>query len=267
MCGIAGIKRYNETPIPDHRIKSLLLGIEHRGHDATGIALKSGASIAVYKAPETAWKVVGSKAFGAFLDKYLPTADTALLHTRAATLGSPEQKENNHPLIGDCVVVHNGVIHNHERVFSDMKWERKAEVDSDIIRAIIDYNGFEKSVVDDLDRLAGSAAFAALHPKWPDHMLFGRSGNPLVFSTDRNFLMWASEKNALHGALRPWQKVRGIWFRGSAVDAAFTTMPTDTVWLVGPTELEWHEPFKTSYSAPVQVYSSKKGGKKCGYVW
>lgn len=239
------------------------------------MALRTGHDIIAYKAPETAWKVVGSKAFDDFLAKYLtPDVDTVLLHTRAATLGSPQHKENNHPLLGDCAVVHNGVIHNHEKVFGDLKMKRQAEVDSDVIRAIVDKDGFDQKVAKSLNALAGSAAFAAIHPKWPQHVLFGRSGNPLVLASDPGFLMWASEKQALHAALRPWCQRHGIWFRATAVDAAFASVPPDTLWLMGPETLEWHEPFKASFSTwsshavatRTNSKHKKKKGLLCGFV-
>lgn len=270
MCGIAGIKRLGDKPIPEARVKSLLLGLEHRGKDATGIAIKKKNDVYIHKKPETAWQVVSSQPFDDFLDKHLPNADVVLLHTRAATLGSPYKSENNHPITaGRGVVTHNGMISNHESLFTQFHMERTAEVDSDVIRAIVDRNGFEKKpLVADLNALRGSAAFAALHPDWPDHLLFGRSGNPLVFCFDPGFLMWASEKHALHAALRPWQQQMGIWFRASAVNAGFAVMPTDTLWLLGPKGLEWHEPFKSSVGNYYPItYTVKKGKKSCSYIY
>jgi asparagine synthetase B (glutamine-hydrolysing) len=254
MCGIAGVRRFGSEPIHEQTLRLLLCALESRGRDATGVAVKTGKSIRVFKTDKPAWKTVSSPEYKQFISEHLtPETDTVLLHTRAATQGSPFQNQNNHPLFaGTSAVVHNGVISNDAQLFANLQLDRKAEVDSDILRAIIDKHGFDETVADTLDQISGSAAIAAIHPDWPNHLLLGRSGSPLVLATADETLYWASTKEALHHALRPWNQKFGVWFQRNRPDAEFSFMPTDTLYLFDENGLQWHRRFNAvvHYTTP-----------------
>ena len=139
MCGIAGIHRRGNKQIPQVNTLAdyLLLGIEDRGQDATGfMAMLASGKVQVEKAVVPASKfVLGRKAISA-------AARSVLLHTRWATVGNARDPRNAHPVIsGKCAAVHNGTIYNHREVFTAFRLPRKAEVDSEVIPAIIDYAG------------------------------------------------------------------------------------------------------------------------------
>lgn len=253
MCGIAGLKRMgtDSSPIDITQIRTLLLKIQHRGGDATGIAIqRKDGSVSVCKGAEIAWKILTDRAFAKFLEEEI-TDDvmTVLLHTRLATLGSPSENENNHPVhAGNVAITHNGMIHNHKWLFEDLHLDRKAEVDTDIIRAILDKEGLTKQGIKVLNRLGGSAAIAAISPKQPDTLLLARSGSPLVIAMleDSNQLMWASEKEAIHSASRVWIKKWGLPFKANRMDLKFNTVEKEQAFILTSAGLQWADDFKAA---------------------
>ena len=224
-----------------------LVGNEHRGNDASGVALQQAdGSISLYKNHEPAWKFVGTKEYTTFMAEHLKD-DTvaAIVHARSATVGTPLENNNNQPMsAGLGVTMHNGGIRNDDTIFNLLKLERKAKTDSDIFRAIVDRWGLTEEAVDGFNKLSGSGAGACFHPGFPGKMLVFRSGNPLAFAYNKNFLVFSSVKNTIHKAMRPWYKSLGIWFQATRPDCDFTVMADDTAWLLGPEGLEWHKPCK-----------------------
>lgn len=254
MCGIAGIKRMGDEPITETQIRLLACAIEHRGNQATGVAVMNGEDIAVLKSDVPAWKFVADDLFKKFLkDTLTKTSDAVLIHTRAATKGDPRENENNHPIFaGNTAVIHNGMISNDDWLFKDMKMTRKAEVDSDVLRAILDeHGGLTRDGIKNLSRVRGSAAIAAISKRFPGKLLLARSGSPLVLASTPGQLMWASEKGALHLAIRPFIKRYGILMQPNRADAAFITMNNDSAWIIGEGGMEWHGEFSaTQYYNP-----------------
>lgn len=244
ICGIAGVIKWGQHPITEEMIALLLVGNEHRGNDASGIVIQQkNGSLDVFKKDRPGWVLVTSSEYKAFIREKLK-ADSAsvLIHARGASQGNPRDNNNNHPMYaGKSAVIHNGVIRNDSELFDAMKLERKAETDSDIIRAIIDAEGFDKEVSMKLARLAGSGAIAAVHPDYPGKVLLVRSGNPLTLASNDDFMFFSSEKNTLHKACRPFVKRMGIWFQAQKPNVDFAVMADDTCWLIGPKGLEWHE--------------------------
>ena len=246
MCGIGGLIRYGDAPIEEIQIRLLLLGLEHRGNDATGIAIqRPDGSIAVCKSDDPAGTFLTMKKYEDFIREEL-SAETrmVLLHTRLATKGTPRKNENNHPLwAGDGCVVHNGMLHNDDYLFGNMGLDRKAETDTDIFRALVDKHGITRELVRDLNRVTGSAAIAAMHPNQPGKMLIGRSGNPIETASNDDHFVFASEKNIIHRAMRPWVKRWGMDFQRQSLDLSFMGFPNETAWIMGPEGREWHERF------------------------
>ncbi len=249
MCGIGGIKRFRDEAITDDQIKQLVLGLENRGKDATGVAIQNDGEpeIHVCKNDMPAWSFLTTPRFADFLrDNLKPETRTVIVHCRAATQGTPRDMANNHPLyVGNSAVVHNGIINNDDVLFKEFHLDRRAEVDSDIIRAIIDKDGFDRRVARKLDRLSGSAAIAAIHKDWPNHVLLGRSISPLVLGINEDFLYWASEKHAIYKAARPMVERRGMWFQKGRPDLDWGVVEQDSLWLLGPEGLVWHDRFST----------------------
>lgn len=260
MCGIAGVRAFKDEKITKHQIQALLLAIEHRGTHASGIvSFGKDGDLTWIKDDEPAWKFLKDPEVDKWIDAALEkNPETVLLHTRLATQGSPRDNKNNHPLTdGVSAVVHNGMISNDDHLFADMKLERKAETDSDIIRAILDRDGITKQGIRTLNRLSGSAAISVVHKDYPRKLLLARSGNPLVYCvSESGLLMWASVKEALHHAQRIWEERLGIWVRANRTDLMWATMPDNTAYIFGEKGKEWHDEFKVAYGYTSPRYAA-----------
>jgi asparagine synthetase B (glutamine-hydrolysing) len=269
MCGIAGVRKFGgKIPITGEELILLLCALEHRGSHATGIALYGPDGIHVLKAPKPAWEFTKSKEFAEFLTAHLtPDTTTALLHTRWATIGNPEDNRNNHPMWdGETAVVHNGGIGNHQALFHANGLQRSCETDSDIIRAILSQDGFHEKGFRSLNKMWGSAAIAAISTKFPGKLVLGRSGSPLVFGFTDNGdkLYWASEAQAIAHAARPWRQIRGTYVQDTKPLISLGSLPNDTIWLFGENDVEMHHEFKTctnyvkpNYAGGRQSYHTK----------
>lgn len=246
MCGIGGIRRFGQAPINIDSINLMFLGLQHRGMDAAGIAITNGAEVFVYKTDQPAWNMLASRAYKDFVEEYLTdTTDIVLVHTRAATEGLPRFMKNNHPLYsGTSAIIHNGCISNHRYLFEELKLERTAETDSDIIRAIFDDEGFTKRAIRILERMSGSAAIAAVSPKHPGELILARSGNPLILAADTDHLYWASTKSTIHAASRPWESKFNLSFQRTKSNLGWLKMPEDTAYFFDANGFVWHQEFK-----------------------
>lgn len=234
----------------------LLVGNEHRGNDATGMAFsQADGSVQVLKEDCQAWAFTRNDKYEAFINEYLkPDTWGVILHTRGATTGSPRINENNHPLYsGKCAAVHNGMIGNHDSLFKSLDIKRGAETDSDIIRGIVDKFGFTHEGIKTLSRMSGSVASAIVSPEYPKHMLLLRSGSPMCLACTEKQLIFSSEKNTIHKALKPTIQRYKMWFQIPRADAAFAPFPDHSAWLIGPEGQEWHQEFRSlmgAYSEP-----------------
>lgn len=243
MCGIAGIVRWGELPILEETIAILLVGNEHRGNDASGLVIQQGdGSLNVLKKDCPGWRLVGHEDYEQFIKAHLhPDSRSVLVHARGASQGNPRDNNNNHPMFaGKSAIIHNGVIKNDDALFNLFKLERKAETDSDIIRALVDKYGITPEAIKQMDKASGSGAIAAVHPEYKDKLLLIRSGNPLTLASNENFFYFSSEKGTLHKACRPFVKRMGMWFQSQKVDVDFTNMVDHTGYIIGPKGLEAH---------------------------
>lgn len=269
MCGICGLRKFGDEPIKPSYVNMLLMMNERRGNQATGIAIQNkDGKVHVLKDDEPAYKFVGSKEYKDFLAEHLSDETQIVLgHTRLATQGTPRNNANNHPVwAGKTAIVHNGMISNDGFLFNDLKIKREADVDSDIIRGILDEAGFTKKGVKMLNRVSGSAAIAAVSPEYPGMLLLARSGSPIVMaSTEGDLMIWSSEKVAIHTTLRPYiRKHNGLFFQKQRPDVAFQNMSNNSVYLFNEKGLQWHDEFDGTrqYFAPIyrvnENYRSKR---------
>lgn len=205
MCGIAGFSRVDGTSsIPDGRAFGVDLAhaIRDRGFDAVGFGWFNHAGEAWY------WKQQGDP-FTVAADAPLPLGlKTLIAHTRWATQGSPKNNANNHPVIAPGIVlVHNGGVWNDDDIFDVLQVERKAEVDSEALAALLSA-GPEAFGVDHpaelLSLIEGSAAVAWLDNGSPDVLHLARvSERPLAIGrTRRGDLVFGSTPQALDRAAK-----------------------------------------------------------------
>lgn len=203
MCGIAGFCLSPSERCDSNKLgRKLLLGIEERGRDAAGAAWRNHDNlkeIVVRKHAMSASKWMSTRA-----SELCVNAGTAVLHTRYATQGSPDNALNNHPVCaGKIALVHNGHIYNDSELFTRLNVRRRGQVDSEVIAALIAFG--DGSPADLLTQLRGGAAVAWLDATDRSNTLHLARVNtsPLhVAQTLHGSLLYASTRHAVDAAAR-----------------------------------------------------------------
>jgi glucosamine 6-phosphate synthetase-like amidotransferase/phosphosugar isomerase protein len=201
MCGIAGfcVNKQDKSRLDTSLIvEQLLLDIEHRGTDATGIA---------YMNPKTNTKVITKAPISAteFIKKGLNRcgrARTLIAHTRYATQGSPKNSNNNHPINrGVIVMTHNGHCTNDSHLFKQLNVKRYGQVDSEAITALLAYG--KGSMVSRLERIEGNAALAWIDIKNPDtlHLARVRTSPLWIGQSQEGSIYYGSTKQTVENAM------------------------------------------------------------------
>lgn len=133
MCGIIGAVGNDINP---DDIINLIRAAAIRGTDATGLYIsRMGDDNCIIKNNLPAESFVKDE----LVPKSLKGAKLVIGHTRAYTIGSPNDNANNHPLYGDNIVlVHNGCCSQTPRV---KDYPYKGKVDSEIPLSLLETKG------------------------------------------------------------------------------------------------------------------------------
>ena len=229
MCGLAGVLQTNQARSrSDLRMiaemfTELLVGSEHRGPYATGVALiNASGDYYVSKAPVPASGFVTSRDYRLVIDKL--GNDTTLLmgHTRWPTRGSHLDNQNNHPLVSGgehqthgigltrsvCILTHNGHVTNHHALSRLMNLKRQVEVDSEIILRLAERNVVESGIApvsfaEDVSRCRGRLSAIAVVMSDPTKILLIKGNQPLEvrYHAARGIIAYASESEILDSAI------------------------------------------------------------------
>ena len=218
MCGIAGftVKQPGRVARLGMLADELLMGIAPRGRDATGILAMTANAVTIQK------DVVPAPRFIEGRKRFPEDVLTVLLHTRYATVGSAGDVRCAHPVVnGRHAAVHNGTIWNDRELFAEIGAKRNADVDSEVIPALVGFAGWDNAQ-DILGLTLGGAASAVVNAdKTNELILFRTSGFPLVFMETDDILVWASTRAALVGA---WQATYGKVQLGTITEMADWTL-------------------------------------------
>lgn len=196
MCGIVGV--LGETPAMPVLVSGLRT-LEYRGYDSSGIAVIDD-DIEVYKKT------------GKLKELYevLPEDNESLTgigHTRWATHGIVTD-ENAHPHISmnnKVAIVHNGIIDNHillKEVLGEKGYEFKSQTDSEVIAQLIEYyldDDPMEAFIKALQDIEGTYGIVAIFKDFPDVVLAGRNGSPLVLGLGKKHKIIASDQSAFSG--------------------------------------------------------------------
>jgi len=176
MCGIIGyIGERQARPI----LLNCLSRLEYRGYDSCGIAL-SGSDVKVYK------DAVRVKALQEALPRVIK-GTVGIGHTRWATHGEPSQV-NAHPhcdCTGKIAVVHNGIIHNFQKLRQKLAGEGHnfvSETDTEVIPHLIEkyYDGdLARAVEMALGEVEGSYAIVVMRAG-ESNLVAARKDSPLI---------------------------------------------------------------------------------------
>lgn len=190
-------KHYSSVSVAD-LAGQMLYDIEHRGTHATGCAWinpRSGKRV-IRKAPISASKFVPNAG-----DKLCAGATTAILHTRFATQGSPDNQSNNHPIPrGKIVLTHNGHISNDKELFKQLGVPRVAQVDSEAVAALIAFS--KDKPWQALTEVYGTAALAWITANDPRNLHLARlNSSPLwIAQSNTGSLFYGSTKETVENA-------------------------------------------------------------------
>jgi glucosamine--fructose-6-phosphate aminotransferase (isomerizing) len=184
VCGIIGyVGNQQALPIVIEGLKRL----EYRGYDSAGVAIISPDNhINVRRA---AGKINNLTAVLEAQPQPLK-GSVGMAHSRWATHGKPSET-NAHPHRGpqsQVVVVHNGIIENHEQLKQELadsgfKFDFASETDTEVIAHLLENymaresDSLEQAMIKTLGRLKGTAAIVALCSNEPDKVVAARLSN------------------------------------------------------------------------------------------
>lgn len=256
MCGIGGIAFLKGHTVKEpEAIKSIVSNLADqlttRGRDATGIAYTSNEKISVVKHNVPGREFVNSEAHHKAMKKFIDGEDKAfgrlssvLVHTRAQTKGTHENRDNNHPIVSGRVIgVHNGVISNDEELFQDYTkafpklFTRKAKVDTEIIFRLLNHYIYTISepVYDAIESthkaLTGgwACAFVAASMPWMLYLFKNSSPTAVLHYTLAGLVIFASDefsiKRSVAGLdLGPYKEIEYPRSSAIAINTEYNTM-------------------------------------------
>ncbi|MCY4330034.1 MAG: glutamine--fructose-6-phosphate transaminase (isomerizing) [Endozoicomonadaceae bacterium] len=198
MCGIvAAVAQRNVVPILLEGLKRL----EYRGYDSAGLAVSTDDK--EIKSVRKAGKV-NHLTEQVKEDNLIGT--TGIAHTRWATHGQPTA-ENAHPHCsgGTIMVVHNGIIENHEvlrQKLINAGYTFSSQTDTEVIAHLIAYYQKENHPLSEVVKqavtcLEGAYSIAVMDRLSPGKIIAARSGSPLVLGVGIEEYFIASDPLAL----------------------------------------------------------------------
>ena len=184
MCGIFGV--VSNSPVNLTDLGALVHHSEQRGRDSSGLILHGGDHYVVHRADYPITRMM----------RQVSTAksDVVLGHSRLITNGLAD----NQPVVReDVLVLHNGIVVNHELVWKSLKLQRQLEIDTEVIAAIAIEHLQEGGVVETLparvlELCQGVVACALILPKLGKMCLFSNNGS-LYLGKKGEEVIFASE--------------------------------------------------------------------------
>ncbi len=197
MCGIVGAVAQRDVA---EILVEGLRRLEYRGYDSAGVAVFSASQ------PLQRVRRLGKVAeLAKALEEQSVHGGTGIAHTRWATHGEPSER-NAHPHVSDhIVVVHNGIIENHEELRETLKglgYEFNSDTDTEVIAHLVHHElksadsllaAMQKAV----KQLRGAYGTVVMDSRDDSRVVVARSGSPLVIGRGigENFI--ASDQLAL----------------------------------------------------------------------
>lgn len=203
MCGIVGAVAQRDV---GQILLEGLRRLEYRGYDSAGVAIidPDGQLHRVRRLGKV-------KALSDALAEHPAAGGTGIAHTRWATHGIPSER-NAHPHISTdkIVVVHNGIIENHEQLRGDLQAEGfrfESETDTEVIAHLIEYHLREdisllEAVQKSIPKLIGAYGTVIMDRNDPSCLIAARSGSPLIIGLGIGENFVASDQLALFPVTR-----------------------------------------------------------------
>ncbi|MGL6627163.1 glutamine--fructose-6-phosphate transaminase (isomerizing) [Aeromonas jandaei] len=197
MCGIVGAVAQRDVA---EILVEGLRRLEYRGYDSAGVAVFSASQ------PLQRVRRLGKVAeLAKALDEQSVHGGTGIAHTRWATHGEPSER-NAHPHVSDhIVVVHNGIIENHEELREELKalgYVFSSDTDTEVIAHLVHHElksagSLLAAMQTAVKQLRGAYGTVVMDSRDDSRVVVARSGSPLVIGRGigENFI--ASDQLAL----------------------------------------------------------------------
>ncbi|MDX7831873.1 glutamine--fructose-6-phosphate transaminase (isomerizing) [Aeromonas dhakensis] len=197
MCGIVGAVAQRDVA---EILVEGLRRLEYRGYDSAGVAVFSASQ------PLQRVRRLGKVAeLVKALDEQSVHGGTGIAHTRWATHGEPSER-NAHPHVSEhIVVVHNGIIENHEELREELKalgYVFSSDTDTEVIAHLVHHElksapSLLAAMQVAVKQLRGAYGTVVMDSRDDSRVVVARSGSPLVIGRGigENFI--ASDQMAL----------------------------------------------------------------------
>ena len=197
MCGIVGA--VSQRDVAEILVEGLRR-LEYRGYDSAGVAVFSANQ------PLQRVRRLGKVAeLAKALDEQSVHGGTGIAHTRWATHGEPSER-NAHPHVSEhIVVVHNGIIENHEELREELKalgYVFSSDTDTEVIAHLVHHElksagSLLAAMQTAVKQLRGAYGTVVMDSRDDSRVVVARSGSPLVIGRGigENFI--ASDQMAL----------------------------------------------------------------------
>lgn len=197
MCGIVGAVAQRDVA---EILVEGLRRLEYRGYDSAGVAVFSANQ------PLQRVRRLGKVAeLAKALDEQSVHGGTGIAHTRWATHGEPSER-NAHPHVSEhIVVVHNGIIENHEELREELKalgYVFSSDTDTEVIAHLVHHelksaDSLLAAMQTAVKQLRGAYGTVVMDSRDDSRVVVARSGSPLVIGRGigENFI--ASDQMAL----------------------------------------------------------------------
>ncbi|MFM5450020.1 glutamine--fructose-6-phosphate transaminase (isomerizing) [Aeromonas veronii] len=197
MCGIVGAVAQRDVA---EILVEGLRRLEYRGYDSAGVAVFSANQ------PLQRVRRLGKVAeLAKALDEQSVHGGTGIAHTRWATHGEPSER-NAHPHVSEhIVVVHNGIIENHEELREELKalgYVFSSDTDTEVIAHLVHHElksagSLLAAMQTAVQQLRGAYGTVVMDSRDDSRVVVARSGSPLVIGRGigENFI--ASDQMAL----------------------------------------------------------------------
>lgn len=188
MCGLFGY--VGDQGLAPASIDTLIRHSEQRGRDSSGLITHDDEGYAAYRADFAITKLTKKTV--------LRTKNVFLGHSRLITNGLAD----NQPVVRDDVyVLHNGIVVNHDRLWESLGQDRRHEIDTEIIAAIVAEHladGGDVGTAADrvVELCTGIVACAIALPRLGKLVLFSNNGS-LYLGDSEHGQVFASESYPL----------------------------------------------------------------------
>ena len=194
MCGIFGVIQGNNKTIKDVLTKKefnfFLKHAEVRGRDSSGYVTLDANKLKVTKRDLKLTSVLDYKA--------IKNSPLCFGHSRLITNGS---KDNQPLVMSENILIHNGIVVNVDQVFENNDYERKLEIDSEIILAIFNKsrtNGLTiKDSINEIYKLCKGTISSVIYSKSDNSLILFSNNGSLYTGILNGSTLFASEEYPL----------------------------------------------------------------------